>query len=454
MTGHRRTTYLIQDPYDLDALQFIRTIDVYFGMRPVCFYTDAKARFYGEQQYPLLVSDLIERSVDVDLGDLSSFATQISAEYDIAGVVPYREDTVEVAAELCHLLDIGCVGADTLARFRDKFALKSFVSSVDPTVRVPTCSLIRTRSELEQVDLPERFVVKPNNGYGNQSIGIFDSSEIDLAIAHIESRPGVEWILEEFIGGIEYHIDGQVRGAGEVASLAVLEYVRTEVNGYPTVYLGEIQCQTSHPRFDVLVAYAARLLTATGLQRCPFHLEVKFDDDGPCVVDLGARMPSEAGGKSLSRMHPTRPDAFAVAASDYLSGGLHVEEVVDWSHYDSARTVLVYGVSEIEGFVETVDGVDEVDGWPEFVRWIQKPSVGDRLEKTCDLRGASYIVELTCPGERTDALALIDAVRRSITLNAESGRRTALLARAADLNRRVRPKLRWLGHRIRLGVAG
>ena len=40
MVENRRRTYLIQDPYDEDAIDFIRTISIYFGLRPVCLYTD------------------------------------------------------------------------------------------------------------------------------------------------------------------------------------------------------------------------------------------------------------------------------------------------------------------------------------------------------------------------------------------------------------------------------
>ncbi len=442
--GERRTTYLIQDPYDLDAVQFIRTIDLDYGIRPICLYTSAKDRFYGELDFPILTSDLIEASIDVEPDDLSSVVEQLR-EYDVCGVVPYREDTVEVAAELCELLGLGWNSPETLRRFRDKFEQKTYLREIDPTIRVPECRLIATADDLNAGALPERYVLKPNDGLGNRSIGMFGADDLAAARAHLDRESG-PFILEGFIGGIEYHIDGQVRGEGDVESLAVYEYVRTEVNGYPTVYLGELLCPTTDPRFDRLVDYADRLLTATGLRRCPFHLEVKVDDEGPCLVDLGARLPSEGGGRTISRLHPGRPDAYAIAAHDYLGINAVATGPIDWTAYDRARTVLVYGVSEEVGLIASVGGVEAVEAMPEFVRWAVRPGVGDPLVATTDLRGAPFIVELSCVGDRSDALALMEEVRSLVTWNVDAGRRAAEIARAGSTARRARRKLHWLLH--------
>ena len=444
MTPTKRATYLIQDPYDEDALQFINTIFTYFGLRPVCFYTDRKGRFYGERRYPFLLGDRIEARYDVQLGELSAFAVSVRNRYQVLGVIPYREDTVEVAAELCGLLELDWNPAETVRRFRDKHALKSFVSSQDPGVRVPQTRLVQSASEVFAQPLPARFVIKPNAGFGNRDIGIFGRDERGAIEAHFARSPGVTWVLEEFIGGIEYHINGQVRADGEVTLLGLLEYVRAETNGYSTVYQAERQCRTTHPEFARIGDYARRLLRATGIRRSPFHLEVKVDELGPCVIDLGARYPSECGGHMLSRFHPNRPDAYAVAAHDYLGATDFARAPVDWTHYDAELTVLVYGVSDRAGVIESLRGLDEVEAMPEFVNWVVKPKLGDRLFATTELRGAPYILELRHRGSDADSDALIARARAAIQWNdlrSPSGR---IRAQAQNALRRVPAKLSWL----------
>ena len=446
--ARKRTTYLIQDPYDADALAFIRTIFTYFGLRPLCFYTDEKGRFYGERQFPLLRSDVVEASYNVEVDNLPSFASAVRDHYEIRGVVPYREDTVEVAAELCGLLDLDWNSRRTLSRFRDKFALKKHIRRSDPSVRIPECRLVRTVQDLDQRSLPSTFVIKPNNGLGNQNIGVFRAGERDAVSAHLDSCPGVEWILEEYIGGTEYHIDGQIRADGEVTILALLQYFRAEVNGYPTVYLGEGQCRTNHPRFEQVSDYARQLLTATGLRSCPFHLEVKVDERGPCIIDLGARLPSEGGGHMLSRLHPNRPDTYAVAAHDYLGEHDFAREPVDWSHYNNELTVLVYGVSNADCIIQQLSGLRTVESMPEFVNWVIKPRIGDRVITTKDLRGAPYIVELRHRGAHEQSERLIDTVHAAIRWNDAQHAGAWFKAQAHQMVRRGAPKLTWLAHNL------
>ncbi|MEM1335239.1 MAG: hypothetical protein AAGG08_17450, partial [Actinomycetota bacterium] len=131
----RRQTYLIQDPHDLDAIEFIRVIDLRYGLRPICLYTDPKMRFYGEHEHPILRSSAIEASFDVDPSDLRPAVDHIAARWDVLGVVPFREETVEMAADLCDLLGLDWNEPTVLRRFRDKFEMRRHVREVAPHVR-------------------------------------------------------------------------------------------------------------------------------------------------------------------------------------------------------------------------------------------------------------------------------------------------------------------------------
>lgn len=454
MTGRKRTTYLIQDPYDDDAVEFIRTMFRSFGLRPICFYTDPKGRFYGEAQHPILRSAAIEARFDVDLAHLAAFAERVQRSYDVRAVIPYREDTVEVAAELCRYFDFGWNAPETLARFRDKFALKSYLRTHAPAVRVPACRLVRRAADVWEGAVPPRFVLKPNDGFGNRRIGIFDATDRAGVERHLAADPGATWILEEFIAGPEFSISGQVRSGGEVTVLAIIEYVRREVNGQPTVYEGEFQVRRSNPLFGVLEEYGTRLMQATGLRRCPFHMEVRVDAQGPCMFDLGARIPSEGAAHLFSRMHPLRPDVFTVACQDYLADNQFAMEPVDWTHYDANTAMLVYGISTAEGVVHSLEGLDEVEALPEFTHWPYKPAVGHQVARTVDLGTKSYLVELTHQGDEAYGRALMERVRGMIRINGRRSAGAVLRAHGIRLVARAGPKLRWLTHRVRRTLPG
>ncbi len=434
----RRPTYLIPTPYDDESTEFIRTIMRHFGLRPICVHFDEKAKAYGEYEHPVLTSDLIEGAVLAERNDVHSAVMKILDRYDVLGVVPFQEDTVEIAADLCEVLDLDWNAPSTLRRFRNKFEMRSHVETTSPHVRVARSLRITTAGELAELALPDRFVIKPNDGFGNMSIGIFGVDELDAAVRHVETGPDVEWLIEEYVGGTEYHVNGQIRRDGTIELLAIFEYVRGEVAGYPTVYLAEIQVHTDEDPFAEIAEYATELLAALGLRSCPFHLEVKVDENGPCLIDLGARMASESTGSTLTRLHPHRPSAYAVAANDYLSLDLIPALPARWDHHDRTRAVVVYGIAEKGARLASLSGEDAVEALPEFVRWCKRATIGEMIDVTTDLGSAPWIVEVEGDLSRQEALALADRIRSTIVLNPNTEKRYRVVARASDILRRAR----------------
>jgi len=388
-------------------------------MRPVCLYTNRKDRFYGEDVFPALRTD----------------------------VVPFREDKIESAADICEILDLSWNEPGVLRRFRDKYAMKSYIARNAPEIRVPLHWKVQSSEDLVETSLPDRFVVKPNDGLANTDVGIFNRDELDLARKHIDDHAQEAWVIEEFITGIEYAVNGHVGPDGHIDVVAVMEYVRGEVNGYQTVYLNEMQLRTNEGPFAELVQYATALITALDLRSCPFHLEAKVDADGPCVIDLGARLPSECSGHFMTRMHPYRPNMYLVAAHDYLGRSDLGRLPLRWDHYNQTRAMLIYGICEEATRIRTLHGVEDVEALPEFVRWPMKPAVGTRLETTTDLFSTPWVVEVEGDMSREEAFAFADKVRSMITWNATASVSTQGKAVMAEVVPRGSRRGRWLVER-------
>jgi hypothetical protein len=453
MTRQRRRAYIIQDPYDDDAIRFIDAAFTYFGLRPICFYTDRKGRYYGERMYPVLRSHAVERSYDVELADLERFARTVSRDFEVVGVVPYREDTVEVAAQLTTWLDLDWNTPEVLGRFRDKHSMKSFLHDTSG-VRVPVSRFFTTLDELFADELPGRFVIKPNNGFGNQRVGYFSAGDRAAIADHIRDANDQHWVMdgwvmEEFIDGVEYHVDGQVRSDGSVTVVAASQYQRIEANGYKGVYHGEWVCTTEHPAFESITTYARSLMNATGLRRCPFHMELIVDQDGPCMIDLGARLASDGVGQQNSRLHPNRPDIYAMAIHDYLSVNDFATDPIDWTSYDANAELMVYGVSHETGYVVELEGVDEVAADPDFVGWAIPPlELGSPVVQTTELRGTPYIAMLRNPGgDPAAAQRKIDEVHDRIRWSTKKVAPNA--AAVSGRARRLSTRVGWELHRRR-----
>ena len=445
-----RKTYLLQDPYDTDAIAFMQAIFTDFGLRPTCFYTDPKARYYGEREYPILRSKAVEASFDADLDDVADLVRRVTEHHDVVGIVPYREDTVEVAAEVLKHVDIGANSAEVLARCRDKFAMKQHLANGDPAVRVPQSFAVRTFDDVAACGLSSRFVLKPNSGMGSTNLGIFSGTDDRDAIEkHLELDPKRDWVAEEFIEGIEYRVSGLVRRDATVQTLAVFQYIPFRVDErFTMAYGAESQIASTDERFGILQEYAESAIRALGICGLPFHMEVKIDDQGPALIDFGARVASESTGHLLSQMHPDRPNMYSVAGHDYIGPNRFAMDPVDYAHYDSGTSMLVYGISDIEGIIRSLDGFDEIEAMPEFVSWPVRPHVGDPIRAMRKLRDSPYIVVLRHDGSLERTLELVDHVRRTIRINERSELSTRARGVAVYTAGRARRKARWLAHRL------
>jgi hypothetical protein len=435
----RRRAYVIQDPSGEYAREFIRILFLKFGLRAICLYTDSWERFRTEREHPILRSNLIEATYEYQ--DLTEFAVAIRDRYEVVAVIPHIEPLVEPAATLCELLDIDWNPAECLRTFRDKVAQKRQLAAAG--VRVPHLMPIASPADLTYPELPERFVIKPVDGYGNRMIGVLSKGELQAARAHIEAQPGVRWMLEEFIAGPEFSINGQVRSGGQVEVHGITEYRRCSVGSCHTVYDYEFMCASTHPQFHVLLEFAAATIRATGLRRSPFHLEVIVDERGPCVIDLGARLGGGLAGM-LSRAHPEMPDVLTIAAHDYVEPNAFALGAVSWDRHDRLLTMAVYGLALEKTVIHSLAGLDEVEAMPEFINWITRPEIGDKVFPTDHLYSAPFMLDVWAPDSEAERRGLVERIRATIRWNDKP---SALAARAALLRRkaaRLPRRLAWL----------
>src|SRR6202011_3594632 len=138
--------------------------------------------------------------------------------------------------------------------------------------------------------LPERFVIKPNHGQGNRSVGFFDVSTPRSQIeAFVRASGERALVLEEYLGGSEFFINGPVEDRSPSTPFAAFRYERGEANGrridWLTYKVAHDSCE-----FQILADYAQAVVSAVGLRRSPFHLEAKILGGVPRLIELGARM--------------------------------------------------------------------------------------------------------------------------------------------------------------------
>ena len=400
---------LIQDPCHPYALHFLELLQRKYGLRAICFYTNLRERIRNAPQYPLLSSDMVEAAYDVRPDTLSEFATHLKAHYEIAAVIPFGEPTVLNAVELAQRLNLSWAQPEVMRRFRDKFALKDYLREQHPSLRMTASCRVRVLNDIrEDTAMPafKRFVLKPNGGYGNRSIGLFDSNASDHQLnEYLHAQHGDAVVMEEYVDGIEYFVNGQIDATGNVIVVAIFEYQRIAANQRHNIDYETRRVASTDSRFALLSRYATQVMQATGLKRSPFHMEIKVDERGPCLIEVGARLVGHGNAELCGKMHGDL-DLFDLAAHYYLSDRDYGAVLLNWDRYDANEVRYVHGISERSERIYSLQGMTEIEAMPEFVQWADKPQIGATLKRTVDCLSMPWSIVIQAPNtQAADAAA-------------------------------------------------
>jgi len=412
-------TFLIQDPYHEYGNLFIEHIHRKYGYRAVVFYTDPAERRALEHRNPLPVR-CVAASYEVKHEDMEPFAAYLRNHHCLNAVIPFNETSLLNASVLSAHLGLSWGPPAIIRRFRDKFSLKEHLRAAAPAIRVnasrivgSTADVLRARRETPYT----RFILKPNDGFGNQDIGYFEPSASPVAIDAYLGRMGDRTIvMEEFIAGTEYFVNGQIDAVGNIHTVALFEYVRHPANGRHNIDVETVRVAHGTELFRVIAQYAADVMRATGLIRSPFHLELKVDDRGPCLIEAAARLGGNGCAVVSGELHGPDLDMIALASQYYLDRAQRNGPRLDWTAYNGSAVRYVHGIATRRECIYHTQGLAEVEALPEFWRWVKKPEIGGQVERTVDCLSMPWSLILKASSE-AGAEAAAREVRRLIRWN-------------------------------------
>jgi hypothetical protein len=406
--------YLAIDPYHDYAARMMSTLFHQHGLRAVCLHADRATEAQGRHHYPLISErDVVAAHVFADARRPEEVAASLR-KYNLAGVIAHSELVLERIADLLEHLPIKWNRPDTLRLFRDKGNLKAHLAAKG--VPVNYTRKVRSANDVFAERVPSRFVLKPNGGYGNRDIGFFNADE-RIAVEKFFAQVNEEYLLEEFLAGTEYCVNGQVDAEGNVHVFQIFEYERTAANGIANLYWLARHVKRSEPVFEAIDRYTHQVLKASGLVRSPFHIEVMRTSDGIQLIEAGARFGGLAFPSAGNDAHGAPMNAYQIAAHFYVSEKPLKNLGTNWDHYDRINFHVLDGVATKTERVFQLEGIAEVESFPEFRRWVRRPSLGARVHRTVDLFTAPYSLHVMNAGSE-DALREVGInVRRLIQWN-------------------------------------
>ncbi|MEK7486438.1 MAG: ATP-grasp domain-containing protein [Planctomycetota bacterium] len=364
------------------------------------------AVFTAEDQYHtfhhLFEEELGDYFVDEYLAsefpEVQSLAEQILQDWGtLDGIIPWSEFTIEFGAELGEYLGIDWNPLEVIHRFRNKYYLKEFLRKNTTDLRINASRIVTTEEEAVafQQELNKwPIVVKPTEGGGSKNVFFVNTMEelIESCVQVFHGKQG-EVLLEEYLGGIEYVVNGITNSDYDVLITDVWRYDKRDSHGYKNLYYETIKVNTNEAVFQPLATYAGKVIETLELRKSPFHMELKFDEYGPCLVEVGARF---AGGNqplNTSKLHER--SLFELAACHYMANLPISLEDLHYDRYDRLQARIINGLQTYEiPCIKAIYGLEEVQQLPSFFRIGFTRPLGSHLGVTKDIYGKSYEVYL------------------------------------------------------------
>lgn len=391
--------YVILDPnfeYAVSMVQFLNEYDY----KAIAVYTDENKYHLFEALYAAELDDcLADQYLLTEYPDMEALAEQIRRDFEgetVDGIIPWDENSVEEGAVLGELLELDWNPVEVIHRFRNKYALKEYLRE-NTDIRINASAIVSSEEDVEDfVDALDSWpiVVKPSEGSGSR--GVFFAHTMEELLEHcidvFETQQG-EVLLEEFIDGPEFVVNGLTNADGDILITDMWQYDKRHSHGIDNLYFQTIKVDRVDPVFEPLSYYAASIIEAMGLRKSPFHMELKVDGEGPCLVECGARF---AGGNQpllASLLH--EHSLFQLAATHYIADFPFSYEDVHFELYDRYSARIIKGVQSVEiEQIEAIHGLEEVEELESFYMIGFIRSVGSYLPITIDLSSASYEIYL------------------------------------------------------------
>ncbi|NJL28677.1 MAG: ATP-grasp domain-containing protein [Thermoanaerobaculia bacterium] len=396
--------YVIMDPigtYASRIMEFLgglelEAIGVFTSQRNVHAWEARWSRELGH-----LTSDVY---LATEHDDLEELAARVEHDWPggFAGIIPWDEMSILRGAQLGELLELGWNPVRVIERCRDKHVMKAWLRRTGK-VRINASRVVRNAEEALgfQAELGRwPIVVKPSADAGAHFVSFAGNpGELLRGCQQVRENGRGDVLLEEYIAGDEFAVNGIVDKDGDLLVTDVWYYDKRASHGIANLYYQSIKVGSSEEIFWLLARYAAAVVEALELRRSPLHMEVKVDDDGPCLIELGARF---AGGDQpvlASKLHGR--SLFELAACHYLADLPVTAMDVHYERYDSLEARIISGIQTVEiPRVQAVLGLEEVQELPSFdsIGVLRRP--GMPAPQTRDLDTKAYEVYLVHPDPR------------------------------------------------------
>lgn len=333
----------------------------------------------------VVVTDKNESAPGLELADIGEPADitdtkrtiAIASQYDVDAVVPTNDYGVRTAADVAAELGIPGLTPDVASVCTDKAAMRRRWE----TAGLPQPEFLVSESwdQIETFLKRQGFpaIFKPANSCGGGSRGVmlvesFAEAKTAFSSARDVYDDDSRVLVEDCLVGSEHTVELLVEnGRPYVLAMSDRELLP------PPYRVDKAQLYPTDSEYaDAIASLAKEAVEALGITLGGVHLEATVTDNGPALIELGAR----GGGGPIME-----PIVRLASGVDYVENIVRVHRGESPTQTNPARTdgvVCYYLTPDGSGSITAVDGADAVRSWDGVVRCRLWRSEGDTVPET------------------------------------------------------------------------
>jgi biotin carboxylase len=190
-----------------------------------------------------------------------------------------------------------------------------------------------------------------------------------------------EVLAQEFLVGDEYVVD-TVSSNGHHFVCDIIYNKKQPIEGHAFIYEDGIFISHDSPQVKNLAAYTLQALEALKIQHGPTHCEVMLTKDGPCLIELNARL--HGGGVPAFMPQCLEHGQLELSADAFLDPNVFSQRTKRPFVLKQHGRFLHF-ISTREGCIKDIRFLDKIRSLPSCFNIILNVRVGEQLKKTVDL---------------------------------------------------------------------
>ena len=340
---------------------------------------------------------------------------KIAKKEKIDGIITLASDMpIRTVAAVCENMNLHGIDVKTAIRATNKFCMREALRKKN--VPIPKYFKVNSYNEYLNAikNIGEEFIVKPVDNSGSRGIFLVDDvNNVQMVTNAFDyskkySRNG-DLLVEEYMHGEEVSVESfTIEGVTEVVQIT-----NKITTGSPYfVEIGHSQpCKYSKEMTELIKNVAIQGISALGINNSPSHTEIKITEEGPKIVEIGARL---GGGNITTHLVPLSTGVNMVSNVIKLAIGDEINLV----HSKEVGSAIFFFYSNEDGIIRKIEYNKDIFLDDRLVEMSFQKRVGDRVTKL--LNGSDRFGFIITTGvNESDALNTCKAFHDSVLIDIE-----------------------------------